>query len=151
MKIVLLKDVAKVGKRGEVKEVSDGYARNFLILQNLALLATPATIKKVEEEKKSKSAIRERAHEEFHRLRAALMERGIVIKKTADEKGKLYAAVSAKEVMEGLAKLGFPIPEKMNEEMIAFDAPIKTPGTHEAKITFAPGEVISIKVEVEKE
>ena len=155
MKIILLKDVAKVGRRGEVKDVSDGYGRNFLILQNLALLATPATIKKVAEDQKSKKAIREKSHEEFHKLRAALMERGIVVKKSADERGKLYAAVSAKEVLEGLTKLGFPMPEKMDEAMITFAAPIKTPGTHEAKIVSPagglPGEAISVKIEVEKE
>ena len=151
MKIVLLKDVAKVGRRGEVKEVSDGYARNFLILQGLALLATAQTIKKVDDEKKSKKAIREKTHEEFHRLRAALMERGIVIKKSADESGKLYAAVSAKEVMEGLLTLGFPLPEGMREDMVAFENPIKTLGSHAATIAFAPGEAIAIKIETEKE
>ncbi len=112
MKIILQKDVAKVGKRGEIKDVSDGYGRNFLILQGLALLATPDAIKKVAQDQQSKKAQKEKLHEEFHRLRAALMERGIVIVKSADEKGKLYAAVSGKEVWEGLSKLGFPVPEK---------------------------------------
>src|SRR3989338_5722308 len=83
MKIILLKDVAKVGRKGEVKDVSDGYARNFLILRNLALPATNENIKKTEAEMKGKKALHERSHEEFHNLRAALSERGIVIKKKA--------------------------------------------------------------------
>ena len=151
MKVVLLQDVAKVGKKGEVKNVSDGYGRNFLIAQGRALLATPSAIQKVAEEQKSKSAIREKAHEEFHQLRAALMERGIVIKKTADEKGTLYAAVSPKEILEALQSLGCPVPPNLTEELIEIQKPIKMMGAHEAKIVFASNETIALKIEVEAE
>ena len=141
MKVILLKDVAKLGRKGEVKNVSDGYARNFLFLQKLAAPATAKNIKMGEEELKNKKAQKESAHNEFHVLRAALTERGIVIKKktyktrqSGGQAGKLYAAVSAKEILEALKKLGFPIPVNLNEEMIKFDAPIKTTGKHDAKI-----------------
>lgn len=141
MRIILLQDVAKVGKRGEVKNVSDGYARNFLLLQNLALLATPENVKKIEKESKQKAISKEKAHEAFHALRIALQERGIVIKKKADEKGKLYAAVSAKDVLSALRALDFPISETMSEKMINFDAPIKTTGKHEAEISLGDEKI----------
>ena len=141
MKVILLKDVAKLGRKGEVKNVSDGYARNFLFLQKLAAPTTAENIKRGEEELKNKKAQKESAHNEFHVLRAALAEQGIVIKKRAYKNGKLYAAVSAKEILEALKKLGFPIPVNLNEEMIKFDAPIKTTGKHDAKIVLGNEEI----------
>lgn len=145
MKIILLKDVAKTGRRGEIKEVSDGYARNFLILRNLALPATTENLKKFETEMKGKKARRERSHEEFHSLRAALAERGIVIKKKADEKGGFYAAVSKEEVFEALKSLGFLLPQGLESGAIEFESAIKAPGKFEASITFK-GEKIKLPI-----
>ena len=142
MKIILLKDVAKTGRKGEIKEVSDGYARNFLILRNLALPATAENIKKLEIESKSKKANKERSHEEFHSLRAALAERGIVIKKKADEKGGFYAAVSKEEVFEALKSLGFMLPRGLESGAIEFEGAIKAPGKYEATITFKGEKII---------
>ncbi len=145
MKIILLKDVAKTGRMGEIKEVSDGYARNFLILRNLALPATPENLKKTEAEMKSKKARRERSHEEFHSLRSALAERGIVIKKKADEKGGFYAAVSKEEIFEALKSLGFMLPNGLESGAIEFESAIKAPGKYEATIEFK-GEKIKLPI-----
>jgi len=145
MKIILLKDVAKVGRKGEVKDVSDGYARNFLILRNLALPATNENIKKTEAEMKGKKALHERSHEEFHNLRAALSERGIVIKKKADEKGGFYAALSKEEVFEALKSLGFSLPGGLESGAIEFEKPIKAPGKYEANIMLN-GEKIKLPI-----
>lgn len=141
MKVILLKDVAKLGRKGEVKEVSDGYARNFLILQNLASLATTENIKRAEEELKNKKVQKENEHEGFRALRSALVERGIVIKKKAYKNGKLYASVSGEEIIEALKKLNFPVPKNLEAEMIKFDSPIKTTGSHEAKIILGREEI----------
>ena len=134
MKIILLQDIAKVGKRGEVKNVSDGYARNFLLLRNLASPATDKNVKKLEAEMKRKGASKEKTHEVFNALKAALAERGIVIRKKADEKGKLYAAVSAKDILDALRALDFPVPGDLDEKMISIAKPVKTTGSHEALI-----------------
>ena len=149
MKIILLQDVAKVGKRGEVKNVSDGYARNFLILKNLALPATKENIKKLEAESKQKAVSKEKTHEAFHALKIALQEKGIVIRKKADEKGTFYSAVSSAEVLEALRKLNFPLPANLDEKAITFDEPIKSSGQHNAKIVLG-GEEISLKIETAK-
>src|SRR3989338_3486139 len=85
MKVILLKDIYTLGKKGEPKDVSDGYARNFLLKNNLASLATEGNIRQLEEQMKSKKVREERAIGDFHALRAALMERGIVIRKKANE------------------------------------------------------------------
>lgn len=141
MKVILLKNIAKLGKVGETKDVSDGYARNFLILKNLALPASPKNTKKIELELKSKKAQKERAHEEFHNLKAALSERGIVVKKKTDAKGGFYSAVSGPEILEALKALDFPLPDSFTEENIKLENHIKTPGKHEAKIVFGQEEI----------
>ena len=155
MKVILLKDVAKVGKRGEVKNVADGYARNFLILQNFALPATEANIKKLKAETKNKKTAKEEGHKEFHALKAALAERGIVIKKKADaahlsngQEIKFYAAISGEEVVEALKKLGFPIPENLTDKNIKFSEPIKTPGKYEA-VVHSGAEEIKLQIPAE--
>ncbi len=150
MKIILLKDVPGVSQKGALKDVSDGYARNFLFPQKLADIATPQTVKKLEEEAKKNKIKKEKAHEEFHSLKEALQDRGVAIKKKADEKGKLYAAVSAKDIVDALKELGFPAPKNLKEDMVTFEKPIKSTGPAEAKIKFPPGEEIVIKVEIEK-
>lgn len=152
MQIILLQDIAKVGKRGEVKNVSDGYARNFLLRQNLALPATPENVKKIEQESKQKAISKAKAHESFHALKTALAEKGIVIRKKArlpdgqtDTSGKLYAAISAKDVLAALHELNFPVSETISEKMISFDAPIKTIGKHEAVINLG-NEKIKLQI-----
>ena len=141
MRVILLKDVAKLGRKGDTKDVSDGYARNFLILQNLASPATPENIKKAEEELKNKKVQREHEYEGLHALRSALAERGITIKKKSDAKGNLYAAISGEEIIEALKKLDFPVPKNLKAKMIIFDSPIKTIGPHEAKIILEKEEI----------
>lgn len=154
MKIILLKDVAKLGRKGEVKNVADGYGRNMLIKNGLAELATPGAVKKIEEESKSASKQKEKEHSAFHALRAALMERGVVIKKKANAKGELYAGVSPKDILEALRALKFPLPENIDDSTVIIETPIKTIGVHEAKIKMPARqeggavESVSVKIEV---
>src|SRR3989338_1006274 len=158
MKIILLKDISTVGKKWESKDVSDGYARNFLLKNKLAMLATEGNIRQLEEQAKSKKAQRERAKGDFHALRAAWMERGIVIKKKANETPQkeagqevsLYAAVSQKEILEALHALHFPVPGTLEEKSITIEKPIKTAGSHEATLAMG-GEKITLKIEVKGE
>ena len=150
MKVILLKDIHTLGKKGESKDVSDGYARNFLLKNNLASLATKGNIKQLEEQMKSKKAREERAIGDFHALRAALMERGIVIKKKANKHGELYARVSPKEILEALRALHFPVPSALDDKSIFIEKPIKTVGSHEAKLAMG-GEDIKLKIEVKGE
>jgi len=150
MRIILLKDVAKLGRKGDIKDVADGYARNMLFPMGFAALATSGAVKQLEEEARSKKVQKERAHGELHALKAALAERGIVIRKKADEKGTFYSAVSGSEVLEALRKLNFPLPANLDEKAIIFENPIKSSGQHTAKIVVG-GEEISLKIETAKQ
>ncbi|MDO8523345.1 MAG: 50S ribosomal protein L9 [bacterium] len=147
MKIILLKDVSKLGRKGDVKDVADGYGRNMLMRMGLAELATPGAVKKIEEESKNVSKQKEKEHSVFHALRTALMERGVIIKKKNNEKGELYAAVSPKEILEALRTLKFPLPENIDDSMVIIETPIKTVGIHEAKIKLG-AETTTVKIDV---
>lgn len=158
MKIILLKDVPGVGRRGEIKNVSPGYARNFLFSQDLAEPATDKSIKRAEAEKSLKKVKKEKAHQEFHALKEALMgksfnsaqDKGVIIRKKVDEKGHLYAGVTAEGIIEALRAAKYPIPKKLTKKMIKTKNHIKTLGEHEVTIRFAESEEIILKIEVQK-
>lgn len=148
MKIIFLKDVPKVGRRGEVKKVSDGYARNFLIVKGFAEIATNSSIKKITREQTLQKEKKEKIHEEFYTLKEALIDGGVVIRKKTDEKGHLYSKVTAEEIIEALKKVN--LPDKFDKKMIKIKTQIKTLGEHEVKIHFGKKEEITLKIEIQK-
>ena len=151
MRIILLKNVPKTGRRGEIKNVSDGYARNFLFPQSFAEPATKLAIKKIEQENISQKEKRLKTHGEFHVLRESLNDRGVVIRKKADDKGNLYAGVTAEEIIEALKKMSFIVPMKLTKKMIELGEHLKTLGERKVKIIFAPDENINFTVQIRDE
>ena len=149
MKVIFIKDVPKAGKLGEIKDVSDGYARNFLLRKKLVLLATDSVIKGVAQKQKLKKEKKEKTHEEFHSLKEALVGRGIIIRKKTDEKGNLYAGITSREIIEALKTANYAVPDKLDKKMIEIKTQIKILGEHEVKICFE-NEEITLKVEVQK-
>jgi large subunit ribosomal protein L9 len=143
MRVILLKSVKGLGEVDEIKEVKRGYALNFLIPQNLAVLATPSEIKKLEQIKKLKEEEKKRKIEEAKELRKRLEGLEIEIKVKTDEKGTLFGSVSPKEVAEALKKQGIEIEEKQIEM-----ESIKKIGEYVIKIKLA-GEIESqVKIKV---
>ena len=125
MEVILLKDVPKVGQRGEVKNVSDGYAQNMLIPRGLAEKGTPAKIAALKKNKEH--AQEERAAETaklIEKVHAANGQR-FEIHAKADEKGHLYQKLDAAKVAEAI---GVP------ESVVVLDAPLKEVGEHEVKL-----------------
>ncbi len=151
MKIILLKDVYRIGKKGDIKKVTDGYARNFLLKQKLAVIATDSTIKNMEREKTAKKSQLERTHSIFHLLKESLVDNAVIIRKKADEGGSLYSSVSKTEILDSLKALNFPVPENLKEKNIEIEKHIKNIGEHEVKITFSSGEEIKFKLIVQKQ
>jgi large subunit ribosomal protein L9 len=111
MQIILLQDVKNIGTKGQIKNVSDGYARNFLLAKELAVIATPAASAqaKIEEEKNIKQ--QETQKQETQRLAASLNGKRIIIKAKA-KNNKLFGSITAKEIALEIGKLGVAIPEK---------------------------------------
>ena len=104
MKVILLKDVKGTGKKGEIKEVSDGYARNFLIKKKFAVEANNTNVKELDEKNKSKERKETIAYEEAVLLGKQMEEVNIVIETKAGEGGRLFGSITSKDIAEELKK-----------------------------------------------
>ena len=104
MKVILLKDVKGTGKKGEVKEVSDGYARNFLLPKKMAKVADNQAVKELKEQNKSAEIKAQKEYEEAVELGDKMKEMNIEIYSKAGEGGRLFGSITAKEIAEQLKK-----------------------------------------------
>lgn len=104
MKLILIKEVKSLGKRGEVKEVADGYARNFLLPRGLAILATNRAIKNINHPLGEKHKNIKTNNESLERLRNFVKHSTLEIKVKANEAGHLFASVSASTIARELEK-----------------------------------------------
>src|SRR3989344_5925012 len=128
MKVIFLKDVPRVGRKYDVKEMSDGYATNFLLPRKLAEPATPKAIAELEKKKKSIEIEREVQENLLLKNLEAIKGKAIVIKAKADEKGHLFAQVHKKEIIEAMQAQNHAA---IGEEFINLEKPIKETGEHE--------------------
>jgi large subunit ribosomal protein L9 len=130
MKVILLDDVAKVGRRGEVRDVSDGYARNFLIPKKLALNATSGNLKNLDVIKRQQDAKAARVKTDAESLRARIEGLTLEEKRQAGEEGKLFGSVTSQDIAAFLDqhKLG------IERRRISLEEPIKTLGEHQVTI-----------------
>lgn len=147
MKIILLQDVEKLGKKNEIKEVADGYARNFLFPNKLAILATPSEIVKAEEQKKigAKESEKELAH--FQELASQLDGLELEIEDKADEDGNLFGAINAAKIVEKIKAQGFEV----EKNQIKITEPIKEVGECEVLIELPHNLEAKIRVIVAAE
>lgn len=127
MKVILTQDVAKIGRRFEVVEVSDGYALNKLIPQHLAEPATPANLKRVEARSKKQAETVAHVAEEFHAAVAALKETVVEVEAEANAEGKLFQAVKPEMIAEAASeKAGVTV----EAGWVHTPTPVKTTGEH---------------------
>lgn len=128
MKVILLRDVAKIGKRFEIKEVPDGYAQNQLIPKKYAEAATPAAIKQIQERDKKGLANNHLEIEKAKRLSEACQVEPLIIEMGANEQGHLFQSVRASDVVSSAKARGLSLPETE----LKFTNPIKSLGLNEA-------------------
>ena len=100
MKVILLDDVAKLGRRGDVRDVSDGFARNFLIPKKLALSATAGNLTNLEHIKKQQEAKADRIKDDASALRARIEALTYEERRQASEEGKLFGSVTSQDVVD---------------------------------------------------
>ena len=136
MKVIFLQDVKGKGKKGELKEVSDGYARNFLLPQKLAKQATAQAMSELKNAESSKAE------------KSKLENQSINIKAKAGQNGKLFGSVTAKEISAEL-KRQFSI--NVDKRKISLDADIKSFGTYNAEIKLYTGITAKVRVVVSEE
>ncbi|MCL6591679.1 MAG: 50S ribosomal protein L9 [Firmicutes bacterium] len=148
MKIILKKDVRALGKQGDVKEVADGYARNFLLPKGLAIEATPGNLKILSGQKAH--AIQRELHDEAEakELAAKLNGLTITIKAKCGEGGRLFGSVTAKDVTDQLLKTARI---DLDRRRLEIDDSIKTIGEHPVKVHLYKGITSSFTVKVEAE
>ena len=146
MKVILLKDVKNMGKRDDVLNVSDGYARNFLFPQKLAVEATPGNLKEIERKRAAQDA-REAEMKAEALAKAELLKNKIVtLEVKCGEKGRLYGSVTAAEVAEALEKQhGI----KADKRKIEIGDPIREVGVREISVWLYAGITTKMKLNVE--
>ena len=103
MKVLMKSDVPKIGKKGEVLEVKEGYARNFLIPNGLAIEASGGALKQVEEEKKAHDRKKAKEKEEAQELANKIKGLTITLRHKAGEEGRLFGSITSAEDVAGLA------------------------------------------------
>jgi large subunit ribosomal protein L9 len=143
MKVIFLKDVRGTGRTGEIKDVAEGHARNFLIPRGLAEAATPEKQAKLEAQKQAREAARQRELESQQASAAALRGKTVRFSVRATEKGGLFKQITPLDIAKALKAQH---QASIEEEAISLPAPIKTLGSHKASIAVGP---VSAEVLVE--
>ena len=147
MKVLLLKDVYKLGRAGDIKRVADGYGRNFLIPQGLAILATPGALRQAEKIRANAATQRALLNEEMSAVAEKLTNVEITFAARAGETGKLYGSITSQDVADALEKkIGYPI-KKQQLDM----QPLRTLGEHPIRIRLTMDLIPEVKVTVYRE
>ncbi|HZR97394.1 MAG TPA: 50S ribosomal protein L9 [Chloroflexota bacterium] len=148
MKIVLREDVKGLGAVGDVKDVADGYARNFLIPRRLAEPATPGALKNVEAHRASLAKRQAQAEAEARALSARLNNTTLTLKARVGGQDRLYGSITAGDIAAALGKeLGAPF----DRRKLVLDEPIRELGTHTVPVHLARDVTASLTVRVEAE
>ena len=147
MKVIFIKDVKGQGKKNEIKDVSDGYGKNFLINKGLAVLATPTSIKKLELEKQHNKEIENEEKSKANILKEKLSKINLKFFVKTGAQDRVFGSVSPKQIVTELKKNGFDI----NKKMIKLDENITSIGFHNVSIELYKNIVADIKVELVKE
>lgn len=147
MKVILLKDVKGTGKKGEMKEVSDGYARNFLLARKLAVVADNTAIKELQEKNKSKEIKAQKEYEAAVELGKKMEELNIVIYSKAGEGGRLFGSITSKDIAEQVKKQ-YNI--EVDKRKITLDEPIRVLGSRFVEIKIHQKVVTKIRVDVKE-
>jgi large subunit ribosomal protein L9 len=148
VQVLLLKDIRRLGKAGEVRAVSDGYARNYLIPRGLAVVATDGAIRRTEVQKAIQDEREERIRSDSAALAERLSEMTLTFKVKAGEQGRLYGSVTSADIAAEIEKLTGQAVDKRKVEL---EEPIRLLGTHKVPLRLVPGVACELTVEVEQE
>jgi large subunit ribosomal protein L9 len=147
MKVILKEEVKNLGDLGEIVNVSNGYARNYLIPKGLAEFATPENMRMLDRESKIKKDKLEKLKKEAELFAGKLEEVSCTIVKKAGEDDKLFGSVTTQDVQESLKNEGIEIDKKK----IVLEEPIKSLGVYKVSIKVHPEVNASVKIWVVKE
>lgn len=135
MKLIMLVDVAELGKRGDVVDVADGHARNFLLPKKLAIKANEGALAQAEAIRDARLEAEARAKETAENIAQQLVGSRVVLAASAGDEGQLYGSVSVADVVEGIKRFtGI----ELEKSYIKLGAPIKAIGLHEIQVKAHP-------------
>jgi large subunit ribosomal protein L9 len=141
MQVIFLQDVPGVAKRGEVRSVKDGYARNYLFPRKLAEEATPGRLKALEQQEAARAAKKSRELERARQQADVLRQKRVDIPVRVGETGRLYGAVTSHDVAEALTRMGVTIDKKQ----IRMES-LKTLGDHVVQVHLYDGVTVPVTV-----
>ncbi|WP_018883700.1 50S ribosomal protein L9 [Paenibacillus massiliensis] len=147
MKVIFLQDVKGQGKKGQVKEVSDGYASNFLLPKGLVRPATDGNMKVLQNQEAAEDRRKQEEKEEAQALAKKLEATAIELKAKAGEGGRLFGAITSKQIAEALSKQGL----KIDKRKIELDEPIRHLGVTQMTVKLHPEVKATLKVQVTEE
>ena len=145
MKVIFLQDVPSVAKAGEIKEVADGYGRNFLIPKKLALLASPSALGTMEAQLRAEAKNQGQIRGELVELANQLEGKEVVLKARVGAEGRLYGSVTSADIAAELDSAGGVVIDKRKIEI---DEPIRQLGSYEVAIRLAQDIMPKINVTV---
>lgn len=140
MKVILLEDIKNVGRRHEVKNVSDGYARNMLFPKKMAVLATPEEMRKIEKEKQT-AEIEEK--QSISKLKSVTEGEPIKFYLKTGDRGEIYTSIKSEDIEQELRRRG------LAEVKVKLPKPIKNLGLFEVEINLRKGVAGKIKISAE--
>jgi large subunit ribosomal protein L9 len=144
MKVILTGDLSNLGKRGDIKEVSEGYARNYLIPKKLVVAATEKSISEIEKKKKQEKQAQAENLDKLKRAAAEIKGKEIIIK-SKNRKGKLFGSIGSKEILTSLGLSNI----NLDEKSISLSTPIKKLGEYKIKLKLAPDVEAEILLQVQ--
>ncbi len=145
MKVILTREVAKLGKSGEMRDVSDGYARNFLIPQKLAVPAAGGAYRAWQHDIASREEKRKREREEAEIYATRVASTTLTMGVKVGEGGKLYGSITAKDIADALGRRGIMV----DRHKVDLEEPLKTLGTYRVAVKVYPGMTPEVTVVVE--
>lgn len=147
MRVVLRKEVAGLGKPGDVKDVADGYAQNFLFPRGLAKEASAGELRRVAQEREAATAKKGRQHADAEELATRIAATALVFKLKVGPQGKAFGSVTDREIADALKREGITVPR----EKIHLAEPIRSLGPHRVEVRLLPDVRASLTVAVESE
>jgi large subunit ribosomal protein L9 len=148
MKVLLTQEVQGLGAPGQVKEVAEGYARNYLLPKKLAVPATPAALKELEIRQAAEKKRQQKIDEEMRSVAKKLAEATVTIRSKVGEGGKLYGSVTTADVAEALER---QLGQTVDKRKIEIEEPIRHVGSYKVPIKLSKNVATNVNVVVEGE
>ena len=145
MRVILTADVTDLGAKGDILDVADGYARNYLVPKSLAMKATPGAVRQAEAMRRARMESERKAKDAAEQLAQSLVGSRVVVAARAGDEGKLFGSVAVADVTEAIKKF---TGVEVDRSIVDLSAPIKEIGLHEVAIRPHPEVEFKVTLDV---